>query len=176
METLSLCKPHLIVMVGIPGSGKSFFAERFAETFKAPIISSERLRKDIFKSLTFSKDEEKIVDDIANDLLDQVLKTERTVAYDGNVYSLAGYDLIAKKTKKFGYEPLYVWVQTDQVTAQKRAIKPVVGKQIINAAQFDTKLKRFCPPEKTRNFIVISGKHTYASQLKIVLKYLAEPR
>jgi len=48
MKPLSLSKPHVIVTVGIPGSGKSFFAEHFAATFKAPLISGERIRKELF--------------------------------------------------------------------------------------------------------------------------------
>jgi len=38
MKSLQLDKPHAIVVIGIQGSGKTFFAEKFATTFKAPYI------------------------------------------------------------------------------------------------------------------------------------------
>jgi predicted kinase len=163
-------------MVGIPGSGKSFFADSFAETFKAPIVSFNRLRKDLFKAPTISKTEEEITSRIANDFLGEILKTERTVIYDGNANSRTDRDLIIKKARSFGYEPLFVWVQTEAITAKKRSTKPTDAKLAITPDQFDTKLKQFTAPGRTENTIVISGKHTYPSQLKIVLRYLIEPR
>jgi predicted kinase len=176
MKSLGLSKPHLIVMVGIPGSGKSFFAEHFAETFKAPIISLERLCKDLFKSPTFNKTEEEITNRVADYMLDEMLKTERTVIYDGQSNTRTERDLITKKARNSGYEPLFVWTQTEQIAAKKRAIKPSSDKLPITLEQFEDKLKRFSAPYRTENTIVISGKHTYSSQLKIVLKYLVEPR
>lgn len=176
MKSLILNRSHLIVMVGIPGSGKSFFAEHFAETFKAPIISYDRLHTEIFRSSTSSKDDEATISRIANYMLEEVLKTGQTVIFDGKIYSRTSYDLIAKKAQILGYEPLYVWVQTDSDTSKKRALKPNADKIAIISDQFDKALKQFTPPERTKRIVVISGKHTYASQLKIVLKCLAEPQ
>jgi predicted kinase len=163
-------------MVGIPGSGKSFFAEHFADTFKAPIISHNRLRTELFKSPTFNKSEDEIISRISDYMLDEVLKTERTVVYDGKSDLRISRDLIAKKAKSFGYEPLFVWAQTDIATAKKRATKKTTDKPVISTEQFDIILKQFSAPHRIENTIVISGKHTYSSQLKIVLKYLADPR
>jgi len=38
MKSLHLSRPHAIMMVGLPGSGKSFFASQFAATFDTPYI------------------------------------------------------------------------------------------------------------------------------------------
>jgi len=163
-------------MVGIPGSGKSFFAEHFAETFKAPIVSFDRLRQELFKSPTFNKSEDDIIGRIANYMLDEVLKTGRTVVYEGQTSLRTDRASIAKKTRDAGYEPMFVWVQTELTEAKKRAIKPNSSRPTLNADQFDIRLKRFSAPHQTEKTIVISGKHPYTSQLKIVLKYLVEPR
>lgn len=176
MKPLSLSKPHLIIMVGIPGSGKSFFAEHFADTFKAPIISFHSLRKELFNSPTFSKNEDEIINQVANYMLDEVLKTGRTVVYEGQTDLRTDRNFIAKKSRDAGYEPLFVWVQTEPATARKRAIKPSADKTALSVEQFNAGLKRFSTPHQIEKTIVISGKHTYASQLKIVLKRLVEPR
>lgn len=176
MKSLNLSKPHLIVVVGIPGSGKSSFAEHFADTFKSPIVSCDRLRDGLFKSADYNKNTEKNISYVASDILDEVLKTDRTTVYDGHIYSRADRDQIARRSRNFGYETLFVWVQTDAETAKMRATKPGSNKFTISPEMFDTKLNRFNAPHRTENFIVISGKHTYSSQLKIVLKYLAGPR
>jgi predicted kinase len=176
MKSLSLSKPHLIIMVGIPGSGKSYFAEHFADTFKAPIVSSHRFRKELFNNPTFSKDENEIISRVADYMLDEVLKTGRTIVYEGQTDFRADRANIAKKSKDAGYEPLFVWVQTEPSTAKNRATKPNPDKPNINNEQFNEMLKRFSTPHQSEKTVVISGKHTYASQLKIVLKRLVEPR
>jgi predicted kinase len=163
-------------MVGIPGSGKSFFAEHFADTFKAPIVSFHHFRQELFDSPTFSKDEEEIISRVTNRMLDELLKTGRTIVYEGQTGTRTDRALIAKRSRDAGYEPLFVWVQTEPLTAKKRTTKPGADKPTMNDEQFNTEVKRFSIPHQTEKAIVISGKHTYASQLKIVLKRLIEPR
>lgn len=176
MKPLSLGLPHFIIMVGIPGSGKSFFAEHFAETFKAPIVSYDRLRKELFNSPTHSKIENSIISQVANYMLDEVLKTGRTVVFDGQSDLRNDRELFAKKSREAGYEPMFVWVQTEPIDAKKRALKSKPGKPGLAVEQFEMKLKQFSIPHNSEKTIVISGKHTYTTQLKIVLKNLIDPR
>ncbi len=176
MKSLTLSKPRLIVMVGIPGSGKSYFAEHFASTFKAPIVSFHRYRYELFNEPNFSEDECEIISRVANYMLDELLKTGRTIIYEGKSDTRNERLIIAKKSRAAGYEPLFVWVQTDPATAKRRAIKPSDGRPAMASDQFDASVKKFNIPHQIEKPVVISGKHTYASQLKIVLKRLVEPR
>ncbi len=47
----------IVIVFGLPGSGKSYFAGRFADTIKADYISSDRLRKKIFPKRAYSENE-----------------------------------------------------------------------------------------------------------------------
>jgi len=163
-------------MVGIPGSGKSFFADNFSDSFKAPIISLDNVREKLFAISKYDKAEDDIVNRVALYMLNEMLKTERTVIFDGNTSTRKDRDSIVKKAKSIGYEPLFVWVQTEPITSKKRATKLIDGISKLTTEQFEVKLKKFEIPVRTESTIVISGKHTYASQLKIVLKHLVEPR
>jgi predicted kinase len=176
MKSADTNKPHLIITVGIPSSGKSFFAEHFADIFKAPIISYDLLRRQIFTNPAFNDDEDEIIARVANHTLDEVLKTKRTVIYEGKTNLRADRIAIAKKAREAGYEPLFVWVQTEPSSAKLRATKASVEKPAMEPLTFDLKLKQFTLPNQSEKAIVISGKHTFASQLKIVLKHLIEPR
>ncbi|NCQ53838.1 hypothetical protein AUK57_00935 [Candidatus Saccharibacteria bacterium CG2_30_41_52] len=171
MKPLSLSKPHVIVTVGIPGSGKSFFAEHFAATFKAPLISGERIRKELFGDKQRSDEQTAISNKITNYLLEEVLKTGRTIVLDSQTDLRSERAVITKKSRDYDYDPLFIWVQTEPTTAKKRATK-----SNLTADQFESKLKRFSAPHIAEKPIVISGKHTYSSQMKIVLKHLVEPR
>jgi len=175
MKPSGITKPHLIVMVGIPSSGKSFFAEHFAETFKAPIINFDKLRKEIFTNPTFTEDEDKIIFNVSNYMMDEVFKTKRTVIYEGQTNLRADRIAISKKARDADYETLFIWVQTETASAKKRALKSSIEKPALSSDEFDYKLKHFSAPHKNEKAIVISGKHTYASQLKIVLKHLIQP-
>ena len=42
--------------------------------------------------------------------------------------------------------------------------------------QFDALVENFEAPQTKKKIVVISGKHAYSSQLKIILKHLAEPQ
>ncbi|MEP7205079.1 MAG: AAA family ATPase [Candidatus Saccharibacteria bacterium] len=176
MKSLSLTKPHVIVMVGIPGSGKSYFADRFAETFNAPLISYGRIRDELFNVPTYNDDENTIIGRVSDYMLGELYKTHRTFIYEGPADSRTERQAIARLARTVGYEALFVWVQTESATAQSRVKKAVHGKVTISPAQFDSALKHFSAPHASEKAIVISGKHTYASQLRIVLKRLVEPR
>lgn len=161
MKQLSLTKPHAIVMVGTPGSGKTFFAEKFAETFRAPFLN-----KAILASFAPEKASELTVY-----LLDELLKTGQSIILEGDFETRTARIELGRKVKAAGYELLVVWVQTDESTAKMRA-----GKSGISGDAYEKAMKRFTTPATLEKPVVISGKHTYASQAKTVLQRLSAPR
>lgn len=171
MKSLSLQSPHVIIMVGAPGSGKSFFASRFSETFSVPYISWEAIRSVLFHEATYSKEDETIVEDVAMAMLEQLVKTSATLIYEGDSLTQKSRLDLAKMIRKLGYEPLFVWVQIDSASSKARSLK--LG---MSPAVYDTLERRFTPLKEAEPYVVVSGKHTYASQLKIVLRRLSSAR
>lgn len=171
MKSLSLSAPHVVIMVGVPGAGKSFFAEHFSDTFSAPLINWNAIRDELFNEPTYDKDEDAIIKRVADYTLGELLKTKATVIYEGDSLSQASRQTLARTAKKAGYEPLFVWVQTDAIASRTRALK-----QGVSPEYYESAVKRFTPLKTTDPFVVISGKHTYASQLKIVLRRLSNAR
>jgi predicted kinase len=176
MKPLQLSKPHIVIMVGIPGSGKSFFAEHFSETFGAPLVSFDKIRDSLFAPDSRSDAETSALNNASGYMLTELLKTHRTIVYDGPSSSRVDRMNLLKEAKTAGYEALLVWSQTDSETAKLRSTKTTRSKQGISSNEFSASIKRFTPPSQAEHVVVISGKHTYASQLKIVLKHLVEPR
>ena len=165
MKPLTPSTPHVIMMVGIPGAGKTAFAEHFAKTFSAPYLNP--------RTLSFS---ESIATDIAKKVtsafLEELLKTNRTLLYEGPTETKAERTAIIARAKKAGYRTLLVWVQTEPVEAKRRATRRTETNTHISAVEFKNSLETFQVPTETERFIVISGRHTYATQLKTVLKNL----
>ena len=160
MKSLQLEKPHAIVVVGIQGSGKSFFAEKFADTFTAPYIDDKQ-----FIDHAKTEGDAKM---IATTMLLELLKTGKSIIVETDGSKENRYEL-SKLLKDSGYEMLLVWVQTDSNTAMARARKMNGTK----ASEYKEGLKQFSAPQNNEQPLVISGKHTFASQTKTVLKKLA---
>ncbi len=172
MKPLSLSRPHLIVMVGISGAGKSQFAAQFAEVFKAPLVNRDAILEQIFPGTQAGRPQIEAANGVSRYLLDQLLKTGQTVVFDGASDTRPERLELAKAAKEAGYESLFVWVQTDPVEAKRRAIK-LNKDRSLSSDEYESLLSRFRVPTASEKVVVISGKHTFASQLKIVLKRLA---
>jgi predicted kinase len=170
MKSLSLTQPHLIVMVGVPGAGKSFFAEKFAETFNAPYVSLEK----ILPFTPTASDASHLMQHQTTELL----KTRQSIILEGDTDTRTERDKLARQARIAGYETLLVWVQTDPITAKSRSVRETKDKtnRTISSDEYDRIVKRFTPPSVIEKATVISGKHTYATQAKIVLKKLSAPR
>lgn len=53
--------PIAVIVFGLPGSGKSYFAEKLARRINGEYINSDRLRKELFPRRTYSDAEKKAV-------------------------------------------------------------------------------------------------------------------
>lgn len=170
MKSLHLNKPHLLVVIGIPGAGKSFFAEKFADTFSIPYLSYEALQ--VASGMTLN---DKDTGEVAGVMFQELVKTKQTLILEGPGTTRTDRISLAQLARQSGYVPLFIWVQTDTATAEKRTLKNKQSGVNLSEEEFAGAVKRFTPLHASEKSIVISGKHTYASQAKIVLKRLIEP-
>ncbi|HSW91116.1 MAG TPA: AAA family ATPase [Candidatus Saccharimonadales bacterium] len=169
MKSLSLSQPHVIIMVGVPGSGKSFFADKFADTFHAPLVSFDKIA-----SIAGLEP----ADELMGYQLDELFKTNQSIIIDGAADSKTERLELARKARSCGYEPLLVWVQIDPAAAEQRSTRRTKDQPTprLTVEEYEWRLKRFTAPSAIEKPIVISGKHTYATQVKVVLKKLSAPR
>jgi predicted kinase len=170
MKSLSLSKPHAIITTGIPGSGKTFFADKFADTFNVPCVSYDKI-------IHLASDE-KAAYTLLFYQVAALLKTNTSFIIDGASNTRTERVELTKVIRAAGYETLLIWVQTDPATAKMRVIKESKGKagQPISSAEHGQLHNRFSAPTAGEKPVVISGKHTYATQAKVILKKLSAPR
>lgn len=182
MKSLSLGQqPIMMLVVGMPGAGKSFFAKRFSETFGAPVVGFDRIRAELFAEPQFSPDENDLVNRLAAYQIEELLKTKRTFMIDGGCNAKTDRLRLGQIAKKAGYTPLVVWVQTHESTAKNRATKRSSRRAddqynaSLTPEQFEAFKRKFTSPV-TENYVVISGMHTYGTQAKAVLRKLVAGR
>ena len=165
MKPLTPTIPHVIMMVGIPGSGKTTFAEHFAKTFHAPYINPSRIAEDIRLDVVTAEK-------VTMLLCEELLKTDRTIVYEGSTFTKAQRFELTKRFTKAGYKTISVWVQTEPFEAKRRATRKL-NPLALTSAEYEEAVRRFEHPTTIEKPVVISGKHTYTTQLKTVLKHLA---
>jgi predicted kinase len=74
--------PALILLSGLPGTGKSFLASAIAARYPAAIVRSDEVRKVLFPAPTYSTQENGVVYLICYALLGQLLSDGFTVIFD----------------------------------------------------------------------------------------------
>ncbi|MCL2280422.1 ATP-binding protein [Candidatus Saccharibacteria bacterium] len=180
MNKGAVLNPLVIVVVGLPGSGKSFFATQFAASLGAALVSEDKIRWVLFAHHTYSDDETVVVKQVANMLTEELFKTKKTFVLDGGYNDRATRTVLGTQAKKAGYDVLTIVVQTDIPTAKQRSFKRNakragdIYKQSLDANSFETQSKKYHTPLRTDKTVVISGKHTYSTQANVVMKKILE--
>jgi predicted kinase len=76
----------IIIVFGLPGSGKSYFAEKLALEIGAEHINSDRLRKDMFEKRTYTESEKQAVYEEMLQRMELALKENRDLVLDATFY------------------------------------------------------------------------------------------
>ncbi len=178
MKNLTLAHPTLIVMVGVPGAGKSFFARQFAEAHDLACISADRLRFELFNDPRFTPNEQEVVMRITNYMTDEFLASGASFILDSTFANARTQRMnIERRARAKGYKTLFIWTQVDDTTAKLRSFKRNNKKRDdqYNANMpepaFTALAKQLTAPS-SEQFVVISGKHTFPAQHKAVLRKL----
>ena len=85
MET-SIKTPIVVIVFGLPGTGKSYFASKLAGRTNAEYISSDRLRKELFPERTYSDKEKETVYQEMLDKTKMALNENTNVVLDATFY------------------------------------------------------------------------------------------
>ncbi len=77
----------IIVVFGLPGSGKSYFAEKLAKKIEADYVNSDRLRKEMFPARTYSEQEKAAVYNVMLAKMRRAVKQNKNVVLDATFHN-----------------------------------------------------------------------------------------
>ncbi len=119
-----------MIVMGLPGSGKSYFAERLAGKIKAEYISSDHVRKELFIERTYSKAEKARV-------YEEMLKrTELAISYNKPVVLDATF--YEEETRDMFLENLGIQTFIIEIRASESLIKErLKKKRLYSEADFE---------------------------------------
>lgn len=180
MGKLQPSKPLLILLYGMPGSGKTFFARQLTDQLACAHIQGDRIRDELFENPTYSKEENHIVASLMSYMASEFLHAGISVVFDTNAMRLTQRRALRNLAIKSGAETVLLWLQIDPDSAFKRASRRDKRKHDDKYAQemdpsiFRELLGGMQNPEITERYVVLSGKHVFNTQKNAVIRHLAE--
>ena len=148
-----------ILVFGAPCSGKTTFSEQFAAQFNATFY------------LDALKEKHNLSRQFILLLVSEIAKTGSTLVLEGGNETEKDRRELAEILRAAGYTPTLIWIQTDVSTIRmrlKNKLKSVEKAKTV----YDNRIKALEAPSDAEAPIVLSGKHTYHTQLKQVLTQL----
>ena len=160
-KSQNLSQPRAILVFGAPASGKTTFCEKFSQQFRAPYYDLTKIRED----QGFTRDNILYI-------LDLIAETGQNIILEGELDTGADRDEIKQLLHDKGYNPSLIWIQTDVNTIKSR-LKTRLKSVAKAKEEYDTKISELEAPSETEDTIVLSGKHTFETQLSNTLSQLA---
>jgi len=149
------------------------------ENVQAAHVHGDRIRAELFEQPRYDREENEVIEHLMEYMTGEFLNADMSVVYDTNAMRLAQRRQLRDLARKTGAQPVLIWFQVDLDSAFARASKR-------DRRRADDK---FTPPTdrgtfdrlaagmqnpQNEDYIVISGKHTFNTQLSALIKRLQE--
>lgn len=135
-------RPTLILLVGIPGSGKTTFAEKYIKEHPNTVhLSSDRIRAELWGNEATQGDNNEVFSLMQSRAI-EALNNGQSVVYDATNITRKDRSYIISLCPKFARIECYIiWASIETCIKRDAARERTVGKEVINRM-----LKRFQSP------------------------------
>ncbi len=115
-------EPPLIIVSGLPGTGKSFFCRKLAERLPFVILSSDTLRKILFPSPQYKESENKRLFSACHVLIEELLKKGIPIIFDATNLLERHREYLYRAAERAGAKLVVVWVEAPPEVVQRRLL------------------------------------------------------
>ena len=179
MSKVQPTKPLLILLYGFPGSGKTYFSRQLTDHLQAAHVHSDRIRGELFEKPRYDKEENEIITQLMDYMTGEFLNAGMSVIYDINAMRMGQRRLLRDMARNAKAEPVLVWLQIDPESAfarlgqRDRRRSDDKFAPPMNRATFD-RIAGYMQNPDNEDFIVVSGKHAFNTQLSAIMKRIRE--
>ena len=115
-------KPALVVVSGLPGTGKSFFCRQLAERLPYPVLESDAIRKQLFRVPQYSAGESAYLFRIIHRLIEELLDKGIPVILDATNLSERHRERLYNIAEKRNAKLILVRMKAPPEVVKKRLI------------------------------------------------------
>lgn len=159
----------IIIVFGLPGSGKSYFAERLAKAIEAEYVNSDIERMKLIRHRNYTFAEKTLVYDKMLELMEAAVAKGHKIVLDATFYRESLRERFIKKAEALGETPIFIEVTAEQATIKKR----LSGKREHSEADYSVYLKvkkNFEPLEQKH--LVLSSDDDISTMLNTALDHI----
>jgi predicted kinase len=115
-----VAEPNLIIVSGLPGTGKSYFSKRLAERMPCLVLESDALRKTLFSPPSYSPRESAKLFRTIHQLLRELLEKRITVILDATNLSEKFREQLYTIADQLNIRPILVRVEAPPEVVYRR--------------------------------------------------------
>lgn len=170
--------PLLIMLYGYPGAGKSYVARQLSNHIQAAHVQGDRIRYELFEKPLYDKQENAIITQLMDYMTEEFLSSGISVIYDTNALRAAQRHSLREMARRAQAKSLVIWLQIDADSAFERTQKRDRRKAddryapVLDQTTFNSISSHMQNPTMVDNYVVISGKHVFNTQLSAIMKKL----
>lgn len=112
--------PVLIVVSGLPGTGKSYFSRKLAERLSSVIVESDALRKTLSTSPTYSAEESQRLFCACHSLIEELLRSGISVILDATNLVEHHREHLYRIAQRLGVKLIVVQVEAPRELVRQR--------------------------------------------------------
>ncbi|NNE77594.1 MAG: ATP-binding protein [Pricia sp.] len=113
----------VVLVLGLPGSGKSYFAKRLAEKIHAEYVNSDQLRKLLFSKRTYSEFEKAAVYEAMLKKMNEANAKKNNVVLDATFHKKSARALFVGNTKeKICF--IEIWADESIIKERLKKVRP----------------------------------------------------
>lgn len=157
----------IVAVIGLPGSGKSYFAERLARAIHGIYINSDRLRKELFAKPEYTPEEKVRVYQVMLQKMREALEQGRNAVLDATFHLKQSRDLIAAEA---GAKVHFIEIRAHEAVISKR-LKKIRPWSDADFAVYQL-IKKEWEPMAEEHLILESTEDNIEFMLKQALQYL----
>jgi predicted kinase len=160
----------IIIVFGLPGSGKSYFASRLAARLNAAYLSTDEIRFKLFPERTYSEAEKHAVYNAMFDRMVRAIPDKKPIVLDGTFHKEQVRNKFEEAAKENNEKLIYI-----EVTAPEQTIKERLKKTRKNSeADFDVylKLRNTIAPLDNDHLVLVSTHDNIEEMLDKALHYI----